>query len=64
MDSVKEKGLVRRDQVRIKEMSNSEPSMRCRNIRDGVKTGVLRQLQDKLRGNLFTAWAASGIEVA
>jgi hypothetical protein len=62
--SVKEKGLVRRDQVRIKEISNSEPSMRCRNIWDDVKTGVLRQLQDKLRGNLFTAWAASGIEVA
>jgi hypothetical protein len=50
--------------VRIKEMSNREPSMRCRNIRNDVKTGVLRQLQDKLRGNLFTAWAASGIEMA
>jgi len=62
--SVKEKGPVRRDQVRIKEMSNREPSMRCRNIRNDVKTGVLRQLQDKLRGNLFTAWAASGIEMA
>jgi len=38
--------------------------MRCRKIRDGVKTGVLRQLQDKSRGSLFTGWAASGIEVA
>jgi hypothetical protein len=38
--------------------------MRCRNIRDGVKTGVLAGLQDKLRGNLFTAWAASGIKMA
>ena len=64
MVSVREKGPVRRDQVRIKEMSNREPSMRCRNIGDGVKTGVLRQLQDKSRGSLFTGWAASGIEVA
>jgi hypothetical protein len=30
----------------------------------GVKTGRLTLLQDKSRGNLFTAWAASGIEVA
>jgi hypothetical protein len=50
--------------VRIEEMSVSEPLMRFRNIRDGVKTGVLRQLQDKLRGSLFIVWAASGIEMA
>jgi hypothetical protein len=50
--------------VRIKEMSVSESLMRCRNIRDGVKTGVLAGLQDKLRGYLFTAWAASGIKMA
>jgi hypothetical protein len=50
--------------VRIKEMSNSEPLMRCRNISDGVKTGVLRQLQDKSRGSLFIVWAAFGIEMA
>jgi len=31
---------------------------------DGVKTGVLSLFQDKSRGNLFTAWAASGIKVA
>ena len=31
-------------------MSVSEPLMRCRNIRDGVKTGVLAGLQDKLMG--------------
>ena len=30
----------------------------------GVKTGRLSLLQDKSRGNLFTAWAASGIKVA
>ena len=34
------------------------------NIRDDVKTGVLRQLQDKSRGSLFIVWAASGIEMA
>ncbi|MBW1694096.1 MAG: hypothetical protein JRJ41_08050 [Deltaproteobacteria bacterium] len=45
-------------------MSNREPLMRCRNIRNDVKTGVLRQLQDKSRGSLFIVWAASGIEMA
>ena len=53
--SVEEKAWQRLCQVRIKEMSVSEPLMRCRNIRDGVKTGVLAGLQDKFRGNLFTA---------
>ena len=53
--SVEEKAWQRLCQVRIKEMSVSEPLMRCRNIRDGVKTGVLAGLQDNLRGNLFTA---------
>jgi hypothetical protein len=62
--SVKEKSRQRSWQVRIKEMSNREPSMRCRNIWDDVKTGVLRQLQDKSRGDLLTVWAASGIKMA
>ena len=51
-------------QVRIKEMSASESLMRCRNIRDGVKTGVLAGFQDKPRGNLHTVWAAPGIKMA
>jgi hypothetical protein len=38
--------------------------MRCRNDKDDVKTGVLSMFQDKSRGNLFTAWVASGIKVA
>ena len=46
------------------ETSESEPLMRCRNIRDGVKTGVLSWFQDKHGGNLLTAHAAPGIEVA
>ena len=45
-------------------MSVSEPLMRCRNIRDDVKTEVLGDPQDKLRGSLFIVWAASGIEMA
>jgi hypothetical protein len=53
--SVEEKAWQRLCQVWIKEMSVSESLMRCRNIRDGVKTGVLADLQDKFRGNLFTA---------
>jgi hypothetical protein len=31
---------------------------------DDVETGRLSLLQDKSRGYLFTAWAASGIKVA
>ena len=31
---------------------------------DGVKTGVLSLFQDKSGGNLFTAWTASGMQVA
>jgi hypothetical protein len=46
------------------ETSTSEPLMRCRNKRDGVKTGVLSWSQDKRGGNLLTARAAPGIEVA
>jgi len=53
--SVEEKAWQRLCQVRIKEMSVSEPLMRCRNIRDGVKTGLLYWVQDKFRGNLLTA---------
>ena len=38
MVSVKGKARLRPCPVGIKEMSASEPLMRCRNIRDGVKT--------------------------
>jgi hypothetical protein len=62
--SVEKKAWQRLCQVWIKEMSVSEPLMRCRNIWDDVKTGVLGDLQDKFRGSLFTVWAASGIEMA
>ena len=64
MVSVKEKAGQRPCQVRIREASVSELLLRCRKVLDDVKTGGLSKPQDKLKGNLFTAWAASGIEVA
>jgi hypothetical protein len=50
--------------VRIREASASELLLRCRNELDDVKTGGLTDLQDKFKGDLLTAWAASGIKVA
>ena len=50
--------------MRVREPSVSEPLMRCRNVMDDVRTGVLTMSQDKSRGNLLTAWVASGIKVA
>ena len=55
MVSVKAKGMARPCQVRIREASASELLIRCRNELDDVKTGGLTDLQDKLKGNLFTA---------
>jgi hypothetical protein len=62
--SVEEKPRLRSWQVWIKEMSASEPLMRCRQFKNDVKTGVLPVSQDKPRGYLLTAWVASGIKVA
>jgi len=62
--SVKEKAGQRPCQVRFREASESELLLRCRNEKDDAKTGGLTIFQDKSRGNLFTAWAASGIKVA
>jgi hypothetical protein len=45
-------------------MSASEPLMRCRNIKDDVKTGVLIWSRDGYGSNLLTDRAASGIKVA
>ena len=64
MVSVKEKAGQRPCQVRFREASVSELLLRCRNEMDDVKTGGLTDLQDKLKRNLFTAWATSGIKVA
>jgi hypothetical protein len=62
--SVKAEVMARPWQVRIREASASKLLLRCRNELDDVKTGGLAIFQDKLKGNLFTAWAASGIKVA
>jgi hypothetical protein len=45
-------------------MSASEPLMRCRNIKDDVKTGVLIWSRDEHETNLLTDRVASGIKVA
>ena len=55
MVSVKEKAGQRPCQVSFREASASKLPLRCRNKKDDVKTGGLTELQDKLKGNLFTA---------
>ncbi len=62
--SVEEKSRIGSWQVWVREMSVSEPLMRCRNIKDDVKTRVLSSSWDKHRGNLLIVCAASGIKVA
>ena len=58
------KGIVKICQVRIKEMSASELSMRYRNDIDFVKTMFRKPAWDKCSGYLFTGCAANGIEIA
>lgn len=41
-----------------------EPPMRYRNMEEDVETELLDLVWDKLKGNLLTASATSGIEVA
>jgi hypothetical protein len=48
----------------MQKVNENEPLMRYRNTQDGVKTELLYLVRDKLRGNLLTALAASGIETA
>ena len=48
----------------IKEMSASEPPMRCRNSIVDVETGVLCWFRDQHGRSLLIGRAASGIEVA
>lgn len=61
---VEGKGVTRSRQVRIKKANVNELLMKCRNRRDDVKTGVRSITRDKSKGNLFTGWVASGMEVA
>ena len=62
--SVKEKARRGLCQVSIKETRESDPLLKCRKRRDDVKTGGKSLTQDKSKGNLFSAWTASGMEVA
>ena len=52
--SVKEKVSVERYQVRIREMSESELLMKCREDENDVKTSVYSSRWDKSKGNLVT----------
>jgi hypothetical protein len=45
-------------------MSESEPRMTCRNVKDDIKTRVASRSWDKLGGYLLTVRAVSGIHVA
>ena len=63
MVSVAEKAYLIR-QVRAEKVNVSEPPMRCRNSIDDFKTRVPLLPWDKPGGNLSTALAGSGIEVA
>ena len=51
-------------QVTMQKVNASEPLMRYRNTQDDVKTEFLDSVRDKPKGNLLTALAASGIEMA
>ena len=62
--SVQEKARPRSRQVRVKETNASEPPMKCRKRRDGVKTGGESLTRDECGRNLLTAQAAPGMEVA
>ena len=50
-------------QVTSRERNESEP-LPCRKQLDDVKTAVVRRSRDKLRRNLLTDGAASGMQVA
>ena len=64
MRCVNGKGATRLRQVSIEESNASESLLKCRKRRDDVKTERESLTQDKSRGNLFTAWTASGMKVA
>jgi hypothetical protein len=58
--SVGEKSRQRPWQVWIKETSESELLVRCRNLLQH-QNRRLAELRDKFRGDLFTAWTVLGI---
>jgi hypothetical protein len=58
------KGGPRVRQVRTEKASESEPSLTCRNAKNGVETGGHGSPRDKRGRYLFTARVAPGMEVA
>jgi hypothetical protein len=61
--SDKEKAL-RKSHVSLLETTEREPLKKCRNCKDGAKTGGRWLLRDKLGMHLFTALTASGTKTA
>jgi hypothetical protein len=51
-------------QVRVGKVSDKQTTVSVEKELIGVETGVLKLSRDKLRGNLLTVWAASGVEVS
>jgi len=62
--SVEGKGMATTVSDEVQGDEEDEPLWRCRKRTDDAKTGGLSLPQDKPRGNLSTAWVASGIKVA
>ena len=58
------KVAARLRQARIEETNASEPLMTCRNQINDVETRFAVWAWDKSKMSLFSAWAASGMEVA
>ena len=48
----------------IEKANTSEPSFKCRNDLDDIKTGEVMLPRDEPIGNLSTGWVVSGIEMA
>ena len=62
--SVEEKARQWLCQMMSKETNANEPLTRCRKPLDDVKTRSTNYSRISSEGNLFTVWAASGIQVA
>lgn len=50
-------------QVRVGKVSDKQTTVSVAKELDGAKTGALNLSRDQPRGNLFTVWAAFGVEV-
>ena len=61
---MKEKAEKKICQVRIKETSESDSSLKHRNSKDDIKTEVSEQSQDKSTGDLNVVLMVSGVKMA